>query len=81
LALGRGKAMSKKEEIKNPAGKEKLIFGAERNTFADFELRLRVENLTKYLKYALQETINLQNMVYFQQMEPKQNLSDEEKKE
>jgi hypothetical protein len=70
-----------KEEIRYPEGKEKLILSGKRNEFADFELRLRVDNLAKYLKYALEETINLQNMVYFHQMESEQNPSDKEKKE
>jgi hypothetical protein len=56
---------SEKEEVRYPEGEERLILGRQRNEFADFELKLRVENLAKYLKYALEETINLQNMIYW----------------
>jgi hypothetical protein len=54
-----------KEEIKYPEGEERLILGGQRNEFAEFELNLRMENLRKHLKDALEEFVELQNIVYW----------------
>jgi hypothetical protein len=57
--------MSKeKEEIRYPEGEERLIWGGKRNEFADFELKLRMESLTRHLRSALEELVKLQNMIY-----------------
>jgi hypothetical protein len=53
------------EEVRYPEGEERIIIGGQRSEFSDFELKLRVESLTKHLKYALEESINLQNIIYW----------------
>jgi hypothetical protein len=54
-----------KEEIRYPEGEEKLILGGQRNEFAEFELNLRMENLKKRLTGAMEDFVELQNIIYW----------------
>jgi hypothetical protein len=65
------KENEKQEEMKYPEGEERLILGGKRDEFTDFELRLKVDNITRQLRYALEEAISLQNMIYWQTREDK----------
>jgi hypothetical protein len=54
-----------KDKTRYPEGEERLILGGQRNEFAEFELNLRMENLKKHLKCALEEFVELQNIIYW----------------